>query len=310
MSLTKELLKKSKVLEALSDEQLDAIVTLSVNDENTVINQKTGEIYGNIDKDIEESIGTPKPNGVKTYDWLKTLLPDVKKAKEYKTKIETLNTEKQQLEQKIQKGEGLDVELQSQLEKKTKKIEELEKQMKADKELLDTKTKQYEKDTFELKFGFQVNEAEKNLQFIDAIQPSVQKVLINSAKSNILSQYEVDEIDDGKGGKKTVFKKDGVVQNNPDNGLNPYSLEELMRRELKDSLKTGDNKKGAGTKGGEGGQGGTQTIDISGAKNQVEADELISKQVMSEGITRESDDFQPRFDELRTQNNVSSLPMR
>lgn len=310
MSLTLEILKKSDKLEGLSDDQLNAIVTLSVNDETTVINKKTGEIYGNIDRDIEEATGLKKPQGMKTYDWHKLLLGDIQKYKDLKSQFDTLKEEKTELEKKIEKGEGLDEELKKQIAAKDKKIDDLNKQMKADKELLDTKTKDFEKKTFDLNFNFLSSEAEKGLTFIDAIQPNIQQVLIKNAKSEILSEYEVDQIDDGKGGLRTVFKKDGVVVNNPDNGLNPYTLEELYKIKLKDSLKTGESKKGAGSKGGEGGQVGSQTIDISGAKSQVEADELIVKQIMSEGIARDSQDFQPRFDELRTENKVADLPMR
>lgn len=310
MSLTKELLKKSTLLEALSDEQLGAIVTLSVNDEGVVIGQKTGELYGNIDRDITEATGLQKPQGMKTYDWMKSLLPDLKKIKDIKAELVTIKGEKTELEKKVTEGTGLDEELKKQIATKDKKIEELGKQMTADKTLLEEKTKKYEKDTFDLSFNFLSSEAEKSLTFIDAIQPNIQKVLINSAKTEILNEYEVDEIDDGKGGLRTVFKKDGVVANNADKGLEPYTLNDLYQMKLKESLKTGDPKKGANTKGGDGGQGGKPTIDVSGAKTQVEAHEAISTQIMSEGITRDSDEFQPRFDELSKENNVASLPMR
>ena len=46
MALTVEVLKANSVLAGLSDEQLAAITTLSANDENSVIAQKTGKIYG------------------------------------------------------------------------------------------------------------------------------------------------------------------------------------------------------------------------------------------------------------------------
>lgn len=308
MSLTVEILKKSDKLEGLSDDQLNAIVLMSKNDEDTVIKQKTGEIYGNIDRDIEEAIGTPKPNGVKTYDWLKDILPDVKKANEYKTTIATLKTEKSELEKKVTEGKGLDEELQKQVEQKTKKIEELQKQMQADKELLTQKTQEFEKTNFDLKFSFLSSQAEKDLEFIDAIQPSVAKVLINSAKSKILSEYEVAEEEIG-GEKVTVFKKDGVIAKNTDNELNPFTLTDLFKMELKDSLKAGTPKKGAETKP----KGGSQTptpVDLSGATTQVEADEIIATQIMQEGISRDSEEFQPRFNELRTENNIKDLPMK
>jgi len=308
MSLTKELLKKSTKLEGLSDDQFEAIVTLSVNDEDSVIKKKTGEIYGGIDTDITEATGTEKPQGMKTYDWLKSLLPDVKKITEYKSTIETLTQEKKDIEKLMSEGKSVDETLKKKLEDKDQEIVDLKKQMDADKKLLDTKTEEFEKTNFDLRFDFISSEAEKNLTFIDAIQPSVQGTLIESAKSKILNEYEVAEEKDTEGKTYTVFKKDGVIVKNPNDSLNPYTLEDLYRQELKDSLKAGENKKGAGSK--EKGGNINSPIDISGAKSQIEADELIAQQVMKEGITRDSQGFQPRFDELRNENKVSSLPIK
>ena len=52
MALTIDVLRANAALAGLTDEQLTAITTLSVNDENSVIAKKTGEIYGGLDADI------------------------------------------------------------------------------------------------------------------------------------------------------------------------------------------------------------------------------------------------------------------
>lgn len=52
MALTIDVLRANAALAGLTDEQLTAITTLSVNDENSVIAKKTGEIYGGLDTDI------------------------------------------------------------------------------------------------------------------------------------------------------------------------------------------------------------------------------------------------------------------
>ena len=52
MALTSEILRANAATAGLTDEQVSAIVTMSRNDEDSVIGQKTGEIYGGLDADI------------------------------------------------------------------------------------------------------------------------------------------------------------------------------------------------------------------------------------------------------------------
>ena len=60
MALTSEILRANAATAALTDEQINAIVTLSQNDEDSVIGQKTGEIYGGLDNDILSASGIAK----------------------------------------------------------------------------------------------------------------------------------------------------------------------------------------------------------------------------------------------------------
>lgn len=60
MALTREILVANAALSGLTDEQINAITTLSQNDENSVIAKKTGEIYGNLDADILTASGVEK----------------------------------------------------------------------------------------------------------------------------------------------------------------------------------------------------------------------------------------------------------
>lgn len=311
MSLTKEILQKNEKLEGLSDDQLDAIVTMSTNDENKVIGDKIGEIYGNIDRDITSVLEVQKPEKKKTYEWLKEdILPMVKESKELKEKLKTAKTEKEELEKKIQKGDGLDEELKGQLEKANKKIEELTLQAKADKELLENKIKEKETANFDLRVNFLSSEAEKGLEFSDGIPKSARSILIKSAREKILSEYEMEEIEGSDGKKKTVFKKDGVVANNPDNSLNPYTMEDLFRIELKDSLKAGNPKTGANSHNIPKDDKSQSQLNLSGINNQVDADEEIVRYLMATGLERGSEDFDEKFTEIRKENKVAELPMR
>ena len=56
MALTREILVANAALSGLTDEQINAITTLSQNDENSVIAKKTGEIYGNLAQNSESPV--------------------------------------------------------------------------------------------------------------------------------------------------------------------------------------------------------------------------------------------------------------
>ena len=108
MALTVEVLKANSVLAGLSDEQLAAITTLSANDENSVIAQKTGKIYGDLDADILSVTGIAKNGTEKTYDYAKRGLGEFKtkaeSAVQLQSTIDTLTKEKSRLEKAIQDG--------------------------------------------------------------------------------------------------------------------------------------------------------------------------------------------------------------
>ncbi len=78
MALTVDILKANATLSGLTDEQLAVITTLSANDENSVIAQKTGKIYGDLDADILAATGMAKNGTEKTYDYAKRVLSEFK----------------------------------------------------------------------------------------------------------------------------------------------------------------------------------------------------------------------------------------
>ena len=134
---------------------------------------------------------------------------------------------------------------------------------------------------------------------------------MNAAKAEILAKGTPDFIDDGQGGKKLVIRgADGNILNNPKNNLNPYTLQELvMETSLKDVIDTG-RQKGGGTIPPAGGGGGGGMLDLSGIKSQVEADKVIESYLLSNGLTRDSQEFAEQSMQLRTENNVANLPLR
>ena len=121
-------------------------------------------------------------------------------------------------------------------------------------------------------------------------------------------------IDDGKGGKRLVFKgADGEIQRNPENHLEPFTAEELVRRELRQMgiLDEGRQQPGTGTTPPKKQQGGTSgaPVDVSMARTQNEAQEIIAQSLMKQGMVNGSKEFQAAMDAAWQENNISALPM-
>ena len=66
--LKKDIILQQEVLKDLTAEQVQAIETLSKNDENIVLGEKTGRDAQGIETDVLEATGIPKNQGEKYYD--------------------------------------------------------------------------------------------------------------------------------------------------------------------------------------------------------------------------------------------------
>ena len=54
--------------------------------------------------------------------------------------------------------------------------------------------------------------------------------------------------------------------------------------------------------------GGGAAVDVSAARTQVEASEIIAKQLMQKGLINGSKQYQEEFNKAWAENNVISLP--
>ena len=111
MALVRDTILANEVLAGLTDEQINAIETLSRNDEDVVIGTRFGEVYRQMDSTIEKATGIKRNGDEKTYNYLE------RAAKEYAGKYadyDTLKTKVADLEAKIAKGG--DAALKAQLE--------------------------------------------------------------------------------------------------------------------------------------------------------------------------------------------------
>lgn len=314
--LTIEMLRQSSALTGLTDDQLNAIAEMSRNDENTVIGTKIGALHGQYDADILGITGIKKKDGEKSYDYAKRVLGEYKTKAESTKTIQTQLTAAQaqvaELQSKLEKGAG-DETLKQQLKDAKAQVTQLQTQLQTKETEFNTKKAEFDKTIKDTHVDYAFQAATAGLKFKSGITEPIQKTLLNAAKAEVLAKGTPDFIEDGQGGKKLVIRgADGNILNNPKNNLNPYTMQELvMETSLKDVIDKGRQQIGGGTGGFGSGSGGTGgTLDLSGIKSQVEADKAIEAHLLANGLTRDSQEFAGQSMQLRTENNVASLPIR
>ena len=313
MALTPEVIKANESLSTLTDAQLAAISTLSVNDEQTVLNNAIGKLHGLYDQDVKEVTGIDKNQGEKSYDYVKRVLGDFKSkvgaSDTLQSKVTQYETEISSLKQQIADGKGNEA-MKQQLTDAQSQLAALKTQYEADKQAWGTKEKEFSQQITSIQVDSQFEKAVSGLKFKAGYPEGVQKTLIKSTKDAILSQYKPDWVE-ADGNKIMVFRDaKGEILRNKSNGLNPYTAQELIMDQLKEVIDPGKKTPGAGT--GDPGKStvSVDVIDIAGARTQVQADEVIVKYLMQNGETRGSASFAEKQKKLREENGVNKLPIR
>ena len=309
--LTVELLEQNTALATLTDEQKAAVVELSRNDENAVIGKRIGELHGQYDQDVLDATGVKKKDGEKSYDYVKRVLGEykakVESSKGVKADLDAANAKVADLQAKLEKG-AADETLRQELKDTKTRVTQLQDQLKV-KETEFAKAKAAHDDILRnvhLDYAFKSAAAE--IKFKPGVTDTVRRVLLDSAKAEILAKGTPDFID----GSQLVFRdKDGNVLNNPQNNLNPYTLRELvMESSIKDMIDTGRQQTGGGTGAPQRKDTAIAGYDVTGARTQREADGLIEQLLLAEGLTRDSNEFFDRMAQIRKDNAVDKLPIR
>ncbi len=313
MALTREIITANAVLSGLSDEQINALVTLSENDENTVTGQRIGEIYRTMDATIATATGVQRNGDEKTYNYLeraaKSLNEKAQAVDGLNRQIADLTKEKNRLEKAMADGSG-DAETKRQLEQSRKDLAAVTKQYNDLKTEFETATANHANEVFGIRVENELSVATSGIKFKAELPKSVTDVLLQQTIGKIKGMNP-EYIDNGNGGKQLVFKdENGAIMRNPENQLNPFTTAELVTRELKTLgvLDEARKQTGGGTNGGNGGNGGSQTVDISGAKTRVEAHEIATQQLLAQGLTIGSDAFDSEMKKIWADNNISALP--
>lgn len=314
MALTSELIRANAALAGLSDAQVAAITEMSRNDEDSVIGQKTGEIYGGLDNDILATSGIAKDGKEKTYDYAKRVITTLKQGADSlaakQKEVDALTKEKTRLEGVIASG-GSDAETKKALTKAQADLANVTKEYTTLKTKFDNQESEHAKQLLDVKMEGEFNKASAAVKFKADLPKAVTDVLLAQAIAKVKAMNP-EYIDDGKGGKVLAFMQNGTPLRNPDTNLNPYTASELVQKELKGMgvLEAGRTQTGAGTGGQGGGQGGGQTYDLTGVRTQTEASEIITKQLLAQGKVIGSKEYQEAFGKAWKDNNIKSLPIR
>lgn len=313
--ITNEMLAADAALSGLTDEQKTAIVTMSKNDEEVVIGNRFREVYNQLDATIAKETGIARNGDEKTYLYLeraaKTLAAKANSVDGLNTKIGELTKERDKLQKALE--EGGDDATKKQLAQAVKDLDAVRKQYDALKADFDTQKSAHEAELMGVRIDNVMAGATSGLKFKSEFPQAATDTLLAQAVAKVKAMSP-EFIDDGKGGKRLVFKGvDGEIQRNPENHLEPFTAEELVRRELRQMgiLDEGRQQQGTGTippKPQQGGASGAP-VDVSMARTQNEAQEIIAQSLMKQGLVNGSKEFQKAMDDAWQANNISALPM-
>lgn len=308
--LTRELLQANEALSSLSDEQIEAITTLSSNDENTVIGQRIGEVYRRFDETIASSTGIAREGAEKTYDYLARaarIITEKAAGQEVLTKeIQSLKSEKERLEGIIAKGG--DEATRQELESAKKDLASVREQYNTLKNDYDTQKNTHESEIRGIRIDNEIVSAKGSLKLKQEIPVTAADVIMAQAIAKVKGQNP-QFIDDGKGGKTLAFHdSEGAILRNPENKLEPFTAAELLKAELKAMGVLHEGVKGKGAGGGAAAGGGSSVIDTSSCRTQSEAYEYISQALLRKGLVYQSKKFVEELDKIWVENAIKKLP--
>lgn len=312
--ITVEMLAADAALAGLTDEQKNAIALMSKNDEEVVIGNRFREVYNKLDETIARETGIARNGDEKTYLYLeraaKELATKANSVEGLNTKITDLTRERDRLKEQIAKGG--DEALRKQLEQATKDLDGVRKQYDTLKADFDKANTDHAAELFGIQIDNVLAGAQAGLKFKPEFPQAATDTLLAQALAKVKGMNP-DFIDDGKGGKRLVFKgENGEIARDPENHLEPYTAEALLKKELRAMgiLDEGRRAAGSGTEPPKNPQQGGVPVDLSMARTQQEADNIIHSQLNAQGLVRGSKKYQEAYDAAWKENNIISLPVK
>lgn len=310
--ITQEMLAQQEVLNGLTAEQIEAITTLSKNDEEAVIGNRFREVYNRLDETIATTTGIARNGDEKTYNYLERAAKAVKeradKVEGLQTKVQELTNEKARLEKVIQDGTA-DEQTKRQLAQAQRDLASIKEQFNTLKGEKDSLIEQHTKELLNVRIDNELSQALAGIKLKGDLPEQALKTLIGQTMQ-VVKGFNPEYVDDGKGGKQFVFKDaQGAIMRNPEKGLNPMTAGELLERELK-AMGVVDERRaaGGGTEPPKPSGAGDEPIVITGARTRVEANEMLTQQLLKRGLVNGSKQFTEAMRKAWEDNNVKALP--
>ena len=312
--ITVEMLAADAALAGLTDEQKNAIALMSKNDEEVVIGNRFREVYNKLDETIARETGIARNGDEKTYLYLeraaKELATKANSVEGLNTKIADLSKERDRLKEQIAKGG--DEALRKQLEQTTKDLDGVRKQYDTLKADFDKAKTDHAAELFGIQIDNVLAGAQAGLKFKPEFPQAATDTLLAQALAKVKGMNP-DFIDDGKGGKRLVFKgENGEIARDPENHLEPYTAEALLKKELcaMGILDEGRRAAGVSTTQPQQQQQQGAAVDLSLARNQQEADDILRKQLGAQGLIRGTKKYQEAYDAAWKEHNIIALPIQ
>ena len=313
MALTLDLLNAQEGLSGLTDEQKTALVGLSERDEETTFNRRFGETLGQMDTVIASEGAIGRNEGEKTSEYMARVIRTLKTSADegagYKTANEELNATIAKLKDDIAKGQGNE-QLKADLEKYKGDFASAEKVNKKLQKDIDDLKAEFKAKLEGYRMESEIAAATTGITLKKELPEQAKKALIETAMKNVLASKHV--FDETAG--VFIFQD---ADGNPmkDKSLNNLKVADMLRMQLETMgvLETGRQQGGAGGNGNAGGSGNGSGagVSITTAKTKVEADEIITRELMAQGHARSDEDWYKLVKEAKDANRAyyNSLPL-
>ena len=308
------MLLAQSALNGLTDEQRQAIVTLSKNDEETVIGNRFREVYNRLDETIARETGIARDGDEKTYNYLeraaKALAAKANSVEGLNTKIHDLTAERDRLKKAIEENTG-DEKLKKDLAQAVKDLDAIKNQYTTLKADYDKQKNDHAAELLNFRIDNEIAAAKGGIKFKAELPETATSVLLAQAVGKVKA-LKHEFIDDGNGGQRLVFKDaNDAIMRNAEKQLEPYTIGDLLVKELKlmGVVDEGRQQQGTGTKPPT--AKATETsLDVSMARTQTEADEIIHQQLNAKGLVRGSKAYEDAKMEAWKAYDISKLPMQ
>jgi TolA-binding protein len=314
--ITQEMIQQQEALAGLTDAQREAIITLSKNDEEAVIGARFREVYNRLDETIARETGIARDGDEKTYNYLeraaRQLAGKANSVEGLNTKIHDLTAERDRLKKAIEENTG-DEKLKKDLAQAIKDLDSVKTQYNTLKADYDKQKTDHATELENFRIDNEIASVKGGIKFKADLPETATNVLMEQAISKVKG-FKHEFIDDGNGGKRLVFKDaNDAIMRNAEKQLEPFTIGDLLTKELKTMgvLDEGRQQQGGGTHAPK----VTHTqdgivIDLSGARTQVEAQEMIAQTLMKQGLINGSSEFQEASTKAWKENNCQALPFQ